>query len=143
MSIRDLARCLSLAAVVVVACRTMDARAAGGVVVIGNPNLPSVDAATLERIYTGRVIEVNGVQVTAVNATSGSAVRSRFLQNYLNEDEDKYAAYWVVRRYIGKGAPPRELSSSAAVIAFVRSTPGAIGYVEETDVQPGVNVLMR
>ncbi|MEO6409446.1 MAG: hypothetical protein ABIO45_11930, partial [Burkholderiaceae bacterium] len=107
--------------------------AAGGVVVIGHPNLASLDAPTLEKVYTGKVIEVNGVAVTAVNAHAGSPVRSRFLQTYLNQDEEKYTAYWIVRRYIGKGAPPRELSSGAAVIEFVNATPGAIGYVDEAE----------
>ena len=129
--------------VIALACVAGESRAGGGVVVIGNPNLTSLDAPTLEKIYTGRIIEVNGIAVTAVNANSGSAVRNRFLQAYFNEDEDKYTAYWVVRRYIGKGAPPREISGSAAVINFVKSTPGAIGYIEETDVQPGVNVLLK
>lgn len=120
-----------------------DAPAAGGVVVIGHPGLTSLDVVTLEKIYMGKVIEVNGTSVVAVNASSGSAVRSRFLQAYLHEDEDKYTAYWVVRRYIGKGASPRELSTSADVINFVNSTPGGIGYINEADLQPGMNVLLK
>jgi ABC-type phosphate transport system substrate-binding protein len=124
-------------------CMASELNAAGGVVVIGHPSLARLDVATLERIYTGRVIEVDGIPVKPVNANSGSAVRNRFLQVYLNEDEDKYTAYWTVRRYIGKGASPRELTSSADVINFVKSTPGAIGYIDEADVQPGVNVLLK
>ena len=120
-----------------------DVRAAGGVVVIGDARLTRLDATTLEKVYTGRVIEVDGIPVTAVNANSGSAVRNRFLQAYLNQDEEKYTAYWTVRRYIGKGASPRELRTSAEVIDFVKSTPGAIGYIDEADVPPGVNVLLR
>jgi ABC-type phosphate transport system substrate-binding protein len=119
------------------------AGAAGGVVVIGHPNVKRVDAPTIARIFTGKVIEVDGVSVTAVNASSGSAVRARFLQIYLNQDEDKYTAYWTVRRYIGKGAWPRELAKSSEVINFVNATPGAIGYIDEADLQPGVNVLLR
>ena len=80
---------------------------------------------------------MDGIPVTAVNANSGSAVRDRFLQAYLNQDEDKYTAYWTVRRYSGMGAPPRELPSSAEIINFVKSTPGAIGYIDEADVPPG------
>ena len=117
--------------------------AAGGVVVIGDARLTKLDAPTLEKVYTGKVIEVEGKPVTAVNANSGSTLRNRFLQVYLNQDEDKYTAYWTVRRYIGKGASPREMSSSADVINFVQSTPGAIGYIDEADVPPGVNVLLK
>jgi ABC-type phosphate transport system substrate-binding protein len=119
------------------------APAAGGIVVIGHPGVPELDTATVQRIYTGRVIEVNGVSVTAVNASAGSPTRNRFLQDYLNQDEDKYTAYWIVRRYVGKGASPRELPRSEDIINFVRSTPGAIGYVDETDLRPGVNVLLK
>ena len=117
--------------------------ASDGVVVIGNPNLRRLDAKTVARIYTGKVIEVDGVTVTAVNANSGSPVRTRFLQVYLNQDEDKYMAYWTVRRYIGKGASPRELPKSSDIINFVNSTPGAIGYIDEADVRPGMNVLLK
>ena len=117
--------------------------AAGEIVVIGHPNVPSLDTKTIERIYTGKVIEVGGVAVTAVNAGVGSAARTRFLQDYLNEDEEKYAAYWIVRRYIGKGTPPREIAAASAVVDFVRATPGAIGYVEESEVRAGVKVLAK
>jgi ABC-type phosphate transport system substrate-binding protein len=117
--------------------------AAGDVVVIGNANLIRLDAGTVERIYTGRVIEVDGIPITAVNVASGSPVRSRFLQIYLHQDEDKYTGYWTVRRYNGLGAPPRELPSSAEIINYVKSTPGAIGYIDEADVRPGLNILLK
>ena len=118
-------------------------RAADGVVVIGHPNVKRLDSQTVARIYTGRVIEVDGVSITAVNANAGSAVRDRFLQVFLNQDEDKYTAYWTVRRYIGKGASPRELPKASDIIRFVTTTPGAIGYIDETEVRPGLNVLLR
>lgn len=117
--------------------------AADGVVVIGHAGIKKLDNATLARIYTGRVIEVEGISVTAINANAGSHVRNRFLQIFLNQDEDKYTAYWTVRRYIGKGASPREMAKSSDIISFVNSTPGAIGYINEADLQPGLNVLLR
>ena len=125
------------------ACLAGQLHAADGIVVIGDARLARLDVATLEKVYTGKVIEVDGIPVTAVNASSGSAVRNRFLRTYLNQDEDKYTAYWTVRRYIGKGASPRELRSSAEIVDFVKATPGAIGYIDEADVPPGVNVLLR
>jgi ABC-type phosphate transport system substrate-binding protein len=118
------------------------AKAAGGIVVIANTNVVNVDATTLQKIYTGRVVELNGVPVTAVNA-GNSTVRARFLQSYMNEDENTYVAYWIKRKYAGLGIQPRELASGSAVINYVKATPGAIGYVDESELEPGVNVLMR
>lgn len=117
--------------------------ASAGVLLIGHPGMPRLDDGTVQKIYSGKVVEVGGVNVMAVNARSGSTLRSQFLQTYLNQDEEKYTAYWTVRRYIGKGSPPRELPSGAEIINFVQGTPGAIGYIDEADLRPGLNVLLR
>lgn len=117
--------------------------ASAGVVVIGHAGVPRLDDGAVRKIYTGKVVEVGGVSVAAVHLRSGSAQRNQFLQSYLDQDEEKYTAYWTVRRYIGKGVPPRELASSAEVISFVQGTPGALGYIDESALKPGLNVLLR
>lgn len=114
--------------------------AEAGVVVIGHANLGKLDARTMQKIYTGKVIEVGGIKVIPVDITP-CALRDRFLHSFLNQDNEKYTAYWTVRRYIGKGVPPRELDNPKAVVEFVRSTPGAIGYVDDQDVTPDLNVI--
>jgi len=116
---------------------------AGEIVVIGNSNVPKMDAVTIQKVFTGKFISVSGVNVTPVGVKPGMAARNRFLQDYLNQDEEKYTAYWTVRRYIGKGAPPVELAGAAEVISFVQSTPGAVGYIDEAELKPGVNVIAR
>ena len=115
----------------------------GGIAMIGHANLPRLDEGTVQKLYTGKLIELGGINIVAVNAPSGSLIRTRFLRVFLNQDEDKYTAYWTVRRHIGKGNPPHELASSTEVINFVQATPGAIGYVDETDLKPGLSVLAR
>ena len=119
------------------------AHAVDGVVVIAHPNVPKIDAALVEKVFTGKVIFIGGVPVTAVNAAPGSPLRTRFLQAFVNRDEDAYTGYWSVRRFSGLGAPPKEAASSAEVIRFVGSTPGAIGYIDEADLKPGMNVLIK
>jgi ABC-type phosphate transport system substrate-binding protein len=116
---------------------------AGDIVVIGNGNVPKMDAVTVQKVYTGKVISVSGISVTPVGAKPGTSTRNLFLQEYLNQDEEKYTAYWTVRRYIGKGAPPVELASDADVINYVQSTPGAVGYIDEAQLKPGMNVIAR
>lgn len=113
------------------------------VVLIGHPGLPRLDVVTIKKLYKGRVIEVGGTPVTAANAAVGNAVRRYFLEKYLGEDEEAYTAYWTVRRFIGKGSPPPELPSSGDIIRFVQSTPGAIGYVDATEIRSGLNILHR
>jgi ABC-type phosphate transport system substrate-binding protein len=116
---------------------------AGEIVVIGNSNVPKMDSVTIQKVYTGKVISVSGINITPVGIKTGTATRNTFLQGFLNQDEEKYTAYWTVRRYIGKGAPPAELASDADVIKYVQSTPGAVGYIDEADLKPGMNVIAR
>jgi hypothetical protein len=116
---------------------------AGEIVVIGNSNVPKMDATTVQKVYTGKFVSVAGVNVTPVGVKPGAAARNRFLQEFLNQDEEKYTAYWTVRRYIGKGAPPVELANAADVISYVQTTPGAVGYIDEAELRPGVNVIAR
>ncbi len=115
----------------------------GGVVVIGHPGLPAVDRAALVRLYTGRSIELAGALVTVVNGAPGSTVREHFLNAVVRMDEARYRAYWTVRRHVGKGVPPAELTPDEAIIAFVASTPGSIGYISADSVTEGLNVLAR
>lgn len=112
-------------------------------VLIAHPGMPKIDAATVARLYTGRAVEVAGQPVLVANAAPGSALRQRFLAVYLQQDEDKYRAYWTVRRHVGKGVPPPDLPSAAATIEWVLSTPGAIGCVDATDLRAGLNVVAR
>lgn len=117
--------------------------AIAGVVVVAHANMHKLDLPTLQRIYTGKVIEVSGVSVAPVNLRAGQALRQRFLADYLQQTDDAYVAYWTVRRYVGKGVPPRELPTVAEVISYVQSTPGAVAYLDEADVPASMNVVLR
>jgi hypothetical protein len=121
----------------------VELHAADGVMVIGHPGSRQLDLEIVEKIYTGKLIQVGNVFVVAVNTDVGSSVRERFLQAFLKQDEGKYTGYWRVRQSIGQGKPPREFSRSVDVINFVNAAPAAIGYITEADLQPGLNVLPK
>ena len=114
-----------------------------GVVVIGHADMKPLDKQTVEKIYTGKNIQVGEILVTAINAEVGSPLRRRFLRAFVGKTEDEYIGRWLVMRAKGLGKPPREFRDAAAVINFVAVTPGAIGYIDESDVRPGMNVLVR
>lgn len=113
------------------------------VFVIGHADVPRIDAATVQRLYTGRTVEVAGIPMIAVNALPGSRARDRFMALVMKQDDDGYVAYWTVRKHIGKGAPPRELRSPAEIVEFVTRTPGAVGYLAADEMRPGLHVLLR
>ena len=116
-----------------------------GVVVIGNESLGGtklLDRNILGRIYTGRAVQVAGTSVQPVNMKIGDATRAVFLKETLKQSDDDYVAYWIVRRAIGRGAPPPEMNSAQEMIDFVGSTPGAIGYIDTLQFRSGVRLLL-
>lgn len=117
--------------------------AGAAVVIVAHPGLRKLDTATVERIYSGKVVELDGQAVVPVNLPPQNPLRQRFLKDFMQRDEPSYLAYWTVRRYVGKGAPPKELGSVSEVLMHVLHNPGAIGYMDETDVPPGVNIVAR
>jgi hypothetical protein len=113
------------------------------VVIIGHENVPKIDVVAVQKIYSGKFISVDGVNVTPVSLKTGAAQRGEFLKLFMNQDEEKYTAYWTVRKYVGKGTPPNEVETTDDVIKFIQSTPGAVGYLDESEVKDGVHILLR
>jgi ABC-type phosphate transport system substrate-binding protein len=112
-------------------------------VLIGNTTVPRLAIAAAQRLYTGRAVELGGVAILVANASPGSKLRERFMAQVMAQDDDKYVAYWTVRKHIGKGTPPREFKTAAETIDFVQNTPGGVGYVSAADLKPGMNVVLR
>ena len=113
-------------------------------IVIANPDTPALSPEILQKVYLGKIVEVDGRAVIPVNLEKGSVVRKEFMEQVLAQDDDKFIAYWTVRRYIGKGSPPREFSSIEQQLDFIRSTPGAVGYVSATvEISAGLKTILK
>ena len=122
---------------------TTFAVAAGPLIVVGHADVPPLSEETLQKIYLGKVVEIDGRPVVPVNLARGNSLRKAFLEQYLSQDDEKFTAYWTVRRYIGKGTPPREFATIEEQLQFVRATPGAIGYADDPErISDGVRRLL-
>jgi ABC-type phosphate transport system substrate-binding protein len=118
--------------------------AGGSLMVVAHVDTPVLNEDTLQKVYLGKVVEVNGQPIIPVNLTRGNALRKAFMEQFLTQDDEKFIAYWTVRRYIGKGTPPIEFATIEQQLQFVRSTPGAVGYVDESaDIKQGLRTLLK
>ena len=125
-------------------CGSNTVMAAGSLLVVAHLDTPAINEDTLQKVYLGKVVEVNGRPVIPVNLTKGNTLRKAFIQQYLSQDDEKFVAYWTVRRYIGQGTPPREFATVEQQLQFLRVTPGAIGYVDDSaDIKAGLRTLLK
>ena len=112
-------------------------------VVIASGALPKVDLPTLQRLYTGRIVSVGQQAATPLNLPAGDPLRKRFLEGILGQTEEQYTGYWLVRRYVGKGAPPQEFATVDEMLRQLALTPGAVAYVPVSKVPSGANIIYR
>ena len=83
----------------------------------------------------------DGTPVVPVDQTLSSRVREVFSKDVHGKGAAAVDAYWQKQIFSGRGVPPVTMGSDAEVVAFVRSTPGAIGYVAAGADTSGVMVV--
>ena len=83
----------------------------------------------------------NGTRIQPVNLPPAHPLRRVFSQNVLGQAPEALEDYWREMYFHGV-LPPHVLASEEAVILFVGSTPGAIGYVSTCVPEHTVNVVL-
>jgi ABC-type phosphate transport system substrate-binding protein len=118
---------------------------AGGLLVIASPQVPdgAVSVKQLADIYAlKKDFWANKVQVVPVNREATSAERERFSEAVFNMSPQELTEYWNRLSFQGE-FPPLIQTSDDAVLGFVRSVPGAIGYINANQQPTGVKILLR
>jgi ABC-type phosphate transport system substrate-binding protein len=113
--------------------------------VIANPQVPVavISVEDLSAIYLiQRTSWNNGTPMAPVNREASSQARGAFSEAIFNRSPTELSEYWNRLRFQGK-IPPLVQTSDQAVLGFVRTVPGAIGYVEATQAPAGVKVLLK
>jgi hypothetical protein len=112
--------------------------AAGGgaaeeIVVIAHPTLPKADRPTLLRLYTGRTVSIGMQSVTPLNLSAGNPLREKFLKDCLEQTEEQYTGYWLVRRYVGRGRRRPSCRASTRCSGMFRTTRAPWGMCRSPD----------
>jgi len=83
----------------------------------------------------------NGTKIQPVNLPPTHPARRSFSQSILGRPPEAMEDYWREMYFHGV-LPPHVLASEEAVILFVGSTPGAIGYVANCVPEHRVSVVL-
>ncbi|MBI4865797.1 MAG: hypothetical protein HY816_02485 [Candidatus Wallbacteria bacterium] len=116
---------------------------AAALVVVAHPALPATDVRMeeLSRIFLGRLQRLGGLPVNPVNKEAGSPERALFDKRVHRMDDTAMKEHWLAARIKGEGQPPRSFQSDAAVLRYVSTVAGAIGYVSFPLTAEGVKPL--
>ncbi len=115
------------------------------VVIIGNPAGPdSITDNQVRDLYLNRSKALpDGQKATPFELPEGSPVRVQFHDKVTERNDAQLKAFWSKQVFTGRGQPPAEAASPAAMKARVSSTPGSIGYIDAADVDSSVKVILK
>ena len=86
----------------------------------------NLKAYDLQDVFTGEKQFSGGIKLVPVD---NSAARSEFLSKVLNLESKRYETLWVKKAFRDGIAIPALKNSDTEVIAYVKTTPGAVSYV--------------
>jgi len=112
--------------------------------VITHPSIKvaSLSASQLRRIYSMRQVKwSNGMPIVVFVLPSNSDLHQVFCKQSLKIFPYQLDLIWNKLTFSGLGVAPVIVKSSAELLLAVKSTPGAIGYVENVIKEEEINVI--
>ena len=112
--------------------------------IVANSGVAASDipSAELVKIFLKQSSKFSdGGSAVPIDQGKASPVRAAFSQKVLGKSVGAVDTYWQQQIFSGKDVPPATKSSDDDVIAFVKATPGAIGYVSGGAATAGVKVI--
>jgi len=119
-------------------------RAQDGFRLIVHPTNPvtTLRAAGVSKLFLRKQTKwPNGETAQPVDQVESSPVRRRFSPAIHGMDVPSVQSFWQEVVFSGRGEPPPERTSDAAVIAYVRANPNAVGYIGDTTAADAVKIL--
>ncbi|HET8705135.1 MAG TPA: phosphate ABC transporter substrate-binding protein [Pseudomonadales bacterium] len=112
------------------------------VVIVNQDNkIQSLTASQLRDIFLGQSSEFPDGDIAIPADLPDGGPRDEFYLKYAEKSPQQMRAYWLKVLYTGKGVPPQKMPSADALKKLVAKNQGAIGYIEQKDVDNTVKVV--
>lgn len=113
------------------------------ILIIGHPDLPvdTLPLSELKLIFKGEhALWSDTLPITFVLLRGGPA-HTTFVKQYLRKTPQQYSRYWKKLIFSGRGFPPPTFNTPEKAVAYIKETPGAIGYVPVGTPVSGVKLI--
>ncbi len=107
------------------------------IVVIENPKAPPLTKEQIADLFLGK-----NQGMKPLDQPNSAPVKAIFYQKVSGHDLSQVKATWARLIFTGKAQPPKEVSDGTAVKKVVASDPKAVGYIEKSELDPSVKVVL-
>jgi len=126
-------------------CLTASWTASAEVVLIGNPaNAQALNKAQAKSIFLGKTKKLPGGILAAIHEyPSENPLKKTFHKKVTGKSVSQLKSYWSRLVFTGKAKAPVEVANATAMKAAIAAKPGAVGYLDEADLDDSVVVLFK
>jgi ABC-type phosphate transport system substrate-binding protein len=107
------------------------------IVVVSGPNGDALDKDQLANLYLGKTFNRK-----LIDLPEGNALRTDFYKKAVDREPAQVKAVWARVVFTGKGQAPLMLPDADSIKKAVATDPKAIGYIDKSQVDGTVKVLM-
>ncbi len=106
--------------------------ASAEIILIANPNISetSLSLKDVQRIFLRKKKILSG-KALHIAIQKNKSKHSEFLQKYVHKTPSQFNRYYKKLVFTGKGKPPLLVADDSAMLSYISSTPGAIGYISK------------
>lgn len=117
------------------------AQALDGAVVIANNDVQTdtISAAALKDIYTGKTKYWPDGESVVIVVLAGQTDAA--LAEVSGMEASQFRTFWQRMVFSGRGQPPKKVTDTAALVALIAATKGAIAIVPAETALKGVKIL--
>jgi ABC-type phosphate transport system substrate-binding protein len=111
---------------------------AGDIVVVMSPSASALTKDQVAKLYLGRSNDLKPMDLPP-----SSPIRDAFYKRATDRDMAQIKALWSRITFTGEGLPPKEVPDATAVKKAVAADPKAIGYIDKSDLDASVKVILE
>jgi ABC-type phosphate transport system substrate-binding protein len=139
----SISRLFSAGALAIMAGLAAPVRAELLVIVSAKSPVTTLRADQVADIFLGQIGNFpDGGEAIALDLSIGSPLRDNFYAKVTSKSPALVKAYWTKMIFTGRGQPPKELPSSAAVRKQVADNPNLIGYIDRSALDASVKAVL-
>ncbi len=133
-----------LIAATIIGSTSMGSVADIAIIINKDNDIATMDTQEIRSFYLGKRAKFsNGDAVTPLDQDAGSDIQTLFSQKVLRKSPSSLNSYWSRQMFSGKGTPPTQIKGGDnAVIDAVINNKKAIAYIDASNVNPSVKVLL-
>jgi ABC-type phosphate transport system substrate-binding protein len=113
-------------------------------VVSSNNANTTLSKAQVTDIFLGKISHFpNGALAVPIDQAVGSLAREEFYVSYAAKSSAQITSYWAKIIFTGRGQPPKAVANSVEVRRLLAANPQAISYIERSDVDNTLKILLQ